>query len=102
MTKEFALPRLRLLRQYARSPQRDFSERLHFHRLDGGLQEEGTDETLVEARPNGPLFLRGRIRIEDADGNPIREDTRVALCRCGGSANKPFCDGTHKKNGFRS
>jgi uncharacterized Fe-S cluster protein YjdI/CDGSH-type Zn-finger protein len=73
---------------------------LHFHRLDGGPQEQGGDETLVEPRPNGPLFLRGRIRIEDADGNLIREDTRVALCRCGGSANKPFCDGTHRTNGF--
>ena len=73
---------------------------LHFHRLDGGPQEEGTEETLVEPRPNGPLFLRGRIRIEDAAGNLIREDTRVALCRCGGSANKPFCDGTHRTNGF--
>jgi uncharacterized Fe-S cluster protein YjdI/CDGSH-type Zn-finger protein len=74
---------------------------LHFHRLDGGPQEEeAAGETLVEPRPNGPLFLRGRIRIEDAEGNLIREDTRVALCRCGGSANKPFCDGTHRRNGF--
>ena len=73
---------------------------LHFHRLDDGPQEDAADDTLVEPRPNGPLFLRGRIRIEDADGNLIREDTRVALCRCGGSANKPFCDGTHRRNGF--
>jgi len=73
---------------------------LHFHRLDGGPQEEAADEIVVEPRPNGPLFLRGRIRIEDPEGNLIREDTRVALCRCGGSANKPFCDGTHRRNGF--
>jgi CDGSH-type Zn-finger protein len=38
----------------------------------------------------------------DPDGNVIREDTRLALCRCGGSANKPFCDGTHLKIGFES
>jgi len=75
---------------------------LHFHRLDGGEEEDGPAETVVEPRPNGPLFLRGRIRIEDADGNLIREDTRVALCRCGGSANKPFCDGTHRTNGFET
>jgi uncharacterized Fe-S cluster protein YjdI/CDGSH-type Zn-finger protein len=73
---------------------------LHFERLDGGPQEEPAGGTVVEARPNGPLFLRGRIRIEDAEGNVVREDTRVALCRCGGSANKPFCDGTHRTNGF--
>lgn len=73
---------------------------LHFDRLDGGKQEEPAAETVVEPRPNGPLFLRGRIRIEDANGNVVREDTRVALCRCGGSANKPFCDGSHRTNGF--
>jgi len=73
---------------------------LHFHRLDGGPQEEAADETVVEPCPNGPLFLRGRIRIEDPEGHLIREDTRIALCRCGGSANKPFCDGTHRRNGF--
>jgi CDGSH-type Zn-finger protein len=50
--------------------------------------------------PKGPLFLRGRIRIKDADGRLIREDTRVALCRCGASENKPFCDGSHRRIGF--
>ena len=75
---------------------------LHFRRLDGGPQEEGPEETVVRATRNGPLFLRGRIRITDADGNLLREDTRVALCRCGGSANKPFCDGTHQRIGFDS
>ena len=73
---------------------------LHYRRLDGGPQEEPPDELLVVPRPNGPLFLRGRIRIESADGEVIREDTRVALCRCGGSQNKPFCDGSHRTNGF--
>jgi CDGSH-type Zn-finger protein/uncharacterized Fe-S cluster protein YjdI len=73
---------------------------LHFRRLDGGPQEEPEEELRVVPRPNGPLFLRGRIRIEDADGELIREDTRVALCRCGGSQNKPFCDGTHRTNSF--
>jgi uncharacterized Fe-S cluster protein YjdI len=73
---------------------------LHFRRLDGGAQEEPQTETTVEPRPNGPLFVRGRVRIVDAEGRVIREDTRVALCRCGGSANKPFCDGTHNRIGF--
>jgi uncharacterized Fe-S cluster protein YjdI/CDGSH-type Zn-finger protein len=75
---------------------------LHFRRLDGGPQEQAPDETVVVPRPNGPLFLHGHIRIEDADGSLIREDTRVALCRCGGSANKPFCDGTHRRIGFQT
>jgi uncharacterized Fe-S cluster protein YjdI len=75
---------------------------LHYRRLDGGAQEQAPAEATVDPRPNGPLFVRGRLRIVGDDGEVIREDTRVALCRCGGSANKPFCDGTHRKIGFRA
>jgi uncharacterized Fe-S cluster protein YjdI len=74
---------------------------LHFRRLDGGAQEEAADEeTSVQPVANGPLFLRGRLRIVDREGNLIREDTRLALCRCGASGNKPFCDGSHRRIGF--
>jgi CDGSH-type Zn-finger protein/uncharacterized Fe-S cluster protein YjdI len=73
---------------------------LHFRRLDGGPQEQPPAETTVEPRRNGPLFVRGRVRIVDAEGAVVREDTRVALCRCGASSNKPFCDGTHREIGF--
>jgi uncharacterized Fe-S cluster protein YjdI/CDGSH-type Zn-finger protein len=75
---------------------------LHFRRLDGARQEEPPPETAVAAQPNGPLFVRGRVRIEDGDGNLIREDTRLALCRCGASRNKPFCDGSHRRIRFTS
>jgi CDGSH-type Zn-finger protein len=54
---------------------------------------------VVAPWPNGPLFVRGRIRIETAS-DEVREATRVALCRCGQSANNPFCDGTHRDIGF--
>ena len=73
---------------------------LHFRRLDGGAQEPAPAETTVQSRKNGPLFVRGHVRVTDASGNVVREDTRVAFCRCGGSVNKPYCDGTHKVNGF--
>lgn len=73
---------------------------LHFTRTDGGEQEQPDQETSVTPVRNGPLFLRGRIRIGDAEGRLIREDTRVALCRCGASENKPFCDGSHRRIGF--
>jgi uncharacterized Fe-S cluster protein YjdI len=73
---------------------------LHYRRLDGGADEQAPEETTVEPRPNGPLFLRGRLRIVAADGQVIRQDTRVALCRCGASGNKPFCDGSHRRIGF--
>jgi uncharacterized Fe-S cluster protein YjdI len=56
----------------------------------------------VDVRPaaNGPLLLRGNLRVVDEEGNVMFEGNRAALCRCGGSANKPFCDGSHKTNGF--
>jgi uncharacterized Fe-S cluster protein YjdI len=55
----------------------------------------------VRASENGPLLVSGGVRILDAEGNLLFEGERAALCRCGGSAHKPFCDGTHKTNGFR-
>jgi CDGSH-type Zn-finger protein len=57
----------------------------------------------IKARENGPYKISGAITLIDADGNEyeLPDDGRpLALCRCGGSATKPFCDGTHKKNGF--
>ena len=73
---------------------------LHFERFDGGPQERQPKETTIDARPNGPLHVRGRVRIVGPGGQLIREDTRVALCRCGASENKPFCDGSHRRIGF--
>ena len=73
---------------------------LHYRRLDRGRQEQPPTETTVEPRPNGPLFVRGSVRIVGPEGELIREDTRLALCRCGASQNKPFCDGTHRRIGF--
>lgn len=75
---------------------------LHFERLDDGPQEPQPDETTIDARPNGPLYVRGHVRITGPGGRLIREDTRVALCRCGHSENKPFCDGSHRRVGFRT
>lgn len=54
----------------------------------------------VEVRKNGPYLLRGAARVCDADGAGLPARDTVALCRCGNSSNKPFCDGTHAKIGF--
>jgi uncharacterized Fe-S cluster protein YjdI len=56
----------------------------------------------VRASADGPLLLSGGVRVLDADGVVLYEGERAALCRCGQSGNKPFCDGTHKKVGFRA
>lgn len=73
---------------------------LSFERRDDGPQEQSPEETIVQARRNGPLFMRGDLKFYDSKAELLREATRAALCRCGGSENKPFCDGTHKVNGF--
>jgi CDGSH-type Zn-finger protein len=53
--------------------------------------------------PNGPLLIRGDFEIVAADGSTIApRRATVALCRCGLSTIKPFCDGTHKAAGFRT
>ena len=54
----------------------------------------------IRASGQGPLLVTGGVRVLDADGTVLYEGERAALCRCGGSKNKPFCDGTHKTNGF--
>lgn len=50
---------------------------------------------------SGPLWLQGGIEVLDAEGVPYEIRNRVTLCRCGASANKPFCDGSHASMGFK-
>lgn len=54
----------------------------------------------VECKPNGPYLVRGLSDLRSSSGASLPTQPVVALCRCGGSANKPFCDGTHQRNGF--
>jgi CDGSH-type Zn-finger protein len=49
---------------------------------------------------NGPYLVSGLVRLTDVDGREIPHPDPMALCRCGGSGNKPFCDGTHLTNDF--
>jgi CDGSH-type Zn-finger protein len=53
---------------------------------------------------NGPIRLEGDFTIEDPNGNTfgLAGRTVISLCRCGHSANKPFCDGSHARQGFQS
>ena len=62
-------------------------------------------DTTVTTRKNGPYMVQGGIKIVDADGNEVAidgESDMVFLCRCGESANKPFCYGQHLKVGFEA
>lgn len=63
-----------------------------------------TDPVKITVTENGPLSIKGPITLVDQDGNEydVGERKRVALCRCGGSTTKPFCDGTHSRIGFEA
>jgi CDGSH-type Zn-finger protein len=65
--------------------------------MDQATQEAVT----IKVRESGPYLVRGTITLTDADGNVYTvEGPNIALCRCGGSQTKPFCDGSHRTNGF--
>jgi len=59
----------------------------------------------ISVRDNGPFLIEGKVTLVDGAGNAFPIDPNkpaIALCRCGHSANRPFCDGTHKTCGFES
>ncbi len=58
----------------------------------------------ILVKPNGPLLVSGEINLVDGAEKAfgLGGRTTIAFCRCGNSANKPFCDGTHNKIGFQS
>jgi CDGSH-type Zn-finger protein len=58
----------------------------------------------ITTRPNGPYLVQGDLDLYDATGQKVEvpPGATVALCRCGGSTTKPFCDGTHSKIGFKA
>jgi CDGSH-type Zn-finger protein len=61
-----------------------------------------TQENSIKVRENGPLLCTGDIEVYDSEGNLLRKADDVALCRCGESRNKPFCDGSHRDAGFEN
>jgi uncharacterized Fe-S cluster protein YjdI/CDGSH-type Zn-finger protein len=75
---------------------------LRYERPDGGEPEPPEVPTTVEPRPNGPLFVRGAIRIVQPDGTVVDHGPRFALCRCGATSNPPFCNNAHREIGWRS
>jgi 3-phenylpropionate/trans-cinnamate dioxygenase ferredoxin subunit len=68
------------------------------------IQGDKMADVSIRPKPNGPYLIEGPADIYDTAGNKIATDDRpkIALCRCGASSNKPFCDGTHSKIGFQA
>lgn len=70
----------------------------------------GTSKTVAETLPSGPInvtprangsiLIEGPFEVQSSDGRILYRGEKVSLCRCGGSQSKPFCDGSHKTNGF--
>ena len=56
----------------------------------------------IDIIKNGPYIVQGEVEMKDADCNSYPIEKRMALCRCGASTDKPFCDGTHSKIGFQA
>lgn len=73
---------------------------LTYQRKDGGKEETPQSENVATITTNGPIYVRGDLRILSADDEEMARLTRAALCRCGASSNKPFCDNSHIEDGF--
>lgn len=73
---------------------------LHLERSDDEQAEPTPERNIAAIEPNGPVYLRGDMEIVTRQGDVLLKDTRIALCRCGNSENKPLCDGQHTPTGF--
>lgn len=67
----------------------------------GIVEEAAAAEVTITAETDGPLAVEGPVRVLAADGSVLEESDRVWLCRCGNSGRKPFCDGSHRRLGFK-
>lgn len=68
----------------------------------GAMSDETTPAVTITPTTDGPYEVVGEVRIAGPDGTVLREGAKIYLCRCGHSANKPFCDGSHKREGWTS
>lgn len=74
---------------------------LSYYMNDEENKEEAHLESVIEVLSNGPLLIYGTLKLKDKNGEQTLENKTTALCRCGQSSNKPFCDGTHAKVNFQ-
>ncbi len=68
--------------------------------MSESTSQQASASVTITVGADGPLEVVGPVEIIAADGTVLRETSRAYLCRCGHSANKPFCDGAHKREGF--
>jgi uncharacterized Fe-S cluster protein YjdI len=80
--------------EIARVIQRCPSGALHYERLEGSAAETPSEPQVLLIQ-DGPMYVQGELKLNNEQGTLLFEGTRVALCRCGQSKNKPFCDRSH-------
>lgn len=65
-------------------------------------ENKDCEKTTLFARPNGPLIISGKdVKLVDENGNEIKSADRFSICRCGQTANQPYCDGSHNRINFQ-
>lgn len=74
---------------------------LAYERRDGGAAEWPDETVTVVLQRNGPAYVRGDVELVDREGGMFKAGPRIALCRCGASENKPYCDNSHRDIGFK-
>jgi len=72
------------------------------YKIDGEFPTKHQSITSIEPQANGPVLIKGKLRLKWKDGQEDLKQEVVALCRCGASSKKPFCDGTHSKIDFHA
>lgn len=75
---------------------------LHYELKKPEQTEEPPAQNIITIKEDGPLYIHGQVIIKNLDGDIVLKDTRVAMCRCGKSSNKPLCDNSHIKAGFKA
>lgn len=75
---------------------------LSWYRNSDGKPAETAVDNVIEITENGPLLVYGNLKIKSKEGEEIRKSKVTAFCRCGHSGNKPYCDGSHIKAGFKA
>lgn len=88
----------RIIEQIKKCPSGALS---YYMNNENQITENINSENLVEVSKNGPLLVHGSITVKDKAGNSTPKNKVTAFCRCGASANKPYCDGSHRKIEFK-
>ncbi len=73
---------------------------LSFYFDQAGRNEAEPEALECDVMRNGPLIVKGKVKVNLPDGSVVERSSRTAFCRCGASKNKPFCDGSHTEVGF--